>query len=314
MIKRKVVQHGPSTLIVSLPSRWVKKYNVQKGSELEVIEEDNNLVVGTDISPKLMEVDINITGLDRTSIMYAIRSLYRSGYDKVNVTFENQVTEYQRIKNNLNVLSVIHTEVNRLVGYEIIKEREKSCVIMDLQETSTKDFDQVLRRIFLLLKDTYQDFLEGIKTNDIISLETIENKHDTITKFVSYCLRMLNKKGYTQLKKTSYYYHIIAYLDRITDIIKYSARDARNYKKKLNPQIIDILEIICHDLNSFYELFYKFDNHKIFEINTNRYKVEKVLRQLPPNIKTTEMVIVVSQFQILEILLDLIEARTALEY
>ena len=35
-MQRKVNQIGPSTLMVSLPSKWVKRYNVKKGDSLEL--------------------------------------------------------------------------------------------------------------------------------------------------------------------------------------------------------------------------------------------------------------------------------------
>ena len=36
IIKRKVIQLAGRTLVVSLPSKWAKKHNVQKGDEIVV--------------------------------------------------------------------------------------------------------------------------------------------------------------------------------------------------------------------------------------------------------------------------------------
>ncbi len=313
-MRRKVVKHGPSTFIISLPARWVKKYGVNKGDELEISEHDNNLIIGSEIKSEIMSGELNLSGLDRTNIMYAIRGFYRLGYDELHLRFDKPTAFYQRLNKNLNITSIIHTEVNRLVGYEIIQEHEKSCVIKDLQETSGKDFDTVLRRIFLLLNDASKQLITGIKNNDHELLETIEEKHNTITKFVSYCMRMLNKKSQFSSQKTSYYYHIIACLDRITDIIKYAARDVLKYDKKLNTKVIHILEGVTSDLNKYYQFFYKYDSEKMREINDNRYKTEIELRNLPSTIKTDEIIMASNMFHILEILLDLVEARSALEY
>ena len=40
---RKVIQLASRTLVVSLPSKWVKTVNVQKGDEIEVIEKGDQL-------------------------------------------------------------------------------------------------------------------------------------------------------------------------------------------------------------------------------------------------------------------------------
>jgi phosphate uptake regulator len=308
------MRHGPSSLVVSLPSSWAAKYKITKGNELDIVEDGPRLVIAKESRDAPSETTINITGLDRTSIMYVIRSLYRLGYDVINVTFEDPVTIYQRTGKEMGVMSVIHTEVNRLVGYEIIQEREKSCVIKDLQDSSQRDLDQVIRRIFLLLVDASKDFYDGAKQNNKALLETMEDRHDTITKFISYCLRNLNKRGFEDPKKTAYYYHILAYLDRVTDIIKYAARDLITFNKKLSPKAVDILGIVTQDIEAYYHLFYKYENSKVVKINDTRYEAEKMIHDMMQTSKAWELYVSSNMFHILEILLDLVEARTALEH
>ena len=162
--------------------------------------------------------------------------------------------------------------------------------------------------------DAAKVFIEGARVHDRPLLESVESKHDTITKFVSYCMRLLNKKGHINPKKTAYCLHIVALLDRITDVLKYAARDVLQYNKKLNPRVVGVLEAIDYDLELYSKLFYKFDTEKIVEINTRRYKAELALRQLPDSTATLETLVAASTFSIHELLLDLIEARTALEY
>ena len=311
-MKRKVVQHGPATLIISLPSEWVKKFEVMKGDELNVVQEDNTLVISTEVRRKSMDTQLDISDLDRTSIMYIVRGMYRLGYDKVRLAFKNPMTRYQRQKEDMSVLSIIHQEVNRLVGYEVIQESENMCTIKDIQETSGKDFEQILRRIFLLIIDASKNLRDGAKDNNLIILESIEKQHDTITKFVSYCMRLLNKKSYPTPRKTSYYYHIIAILDRITDIIKYASRDLRAYNKKVSFKTNDIISATHENLYTFYSFFYKYDLDQIRGMNDARYATEQKLRKLTEDPK--EIIVATNIFHIMEILLDLVEARSALEY
>lgn len=341
-MRRKVIKHGPSTLIISIPSNWAKTNNIAKGSELDVVEDGKRLVVNADNADgqKPLEVDIDITGLDRTSIIYAIRSVYRLGYDTVNVRFDEPVTQYYSTGEKLNVISVIHLEINRLIGFEIIEEKEKLCIIKDMETVSMRDFDNVQRRIFLLILDTFHDFVEGAKTLNLSLLGTIEEKHDTITKFVSYCLRLLNKKGHYVPMKTAYQYHIIAMLDKIADILKYSARDVRKYNKRLSPKVVKVLEAVGDHMRMYYEFFYKYDKAKIVEMAKSRYAIEgmtqdsrllcnvciaiaqsgKVPRvqehagKAPGYIVTSELFLAAYFSYITEIVQSTIEARMALEY
>lgn len=340
-MRRKVIKHGPSTLIISIPSNWAKTNNIAKGSELDVVEDGKRLVVNADSADgqKLLEANVDITGLDRTSIMYAIRSLYRLGYDTANVRFDNSTTDYFKTGEKLNVISIIHTEVNRLIGFEIIEEKEKSCIIKDMETVSMRDFDNVLRRIFLLLLDTSNDFAEGTKTLNKSLLETIEEKHDTITKFASYCMRLLNKRGHYIPMKTAYYYHIIASLDKVADILKYAARDAIVYNKHLSKNVSEVIDKTTKHLRLYYELFYKYDKPKIVELSKSRYAITALARdtkmlcsiciakahetmheplqkkqaKMPSYVVTLEILLATNLSYITEIILDLTEASMAME-
>ncbi len=313
-MKRKVVLHGYSTLIVSLPSKWVKRYGIKKGDELDIKEEQNRLIISTDSSKKLDKTEIDITGLDRTMIMYTIRSLYRKGYDEIKVIFKNPMTTYYRIGREMKVISVIHQEVNRLIGVEVMQEHEDYCIIKDLQQTSTKDFDQILRRIFMLIQTAMDDLLKGISKGDNVLLDTVKEKHDTITKFVSYCLRMLNKRGYIEPKNTLYLYHIIATLDRITDNIKYLARDTLNFEVKFSAKGISILENIVKSLKIYTDIFYKVSTDKIIELSRLREKTSRMISNSINTLPAKELMLLKYMYHTLEMLLDLTEARMGLEY
>ena len=86
--------------------------------------------------------------------------LNKYGYtrDEIKVFFNTPVTEHFRLNRNVNVITVVHNEVNRLVGYEIIQQRENFCIIKDISNSSIQEFDTILRRVFLLLKDSLDCF------------------------------------------------------------------------------------------------------------------------------------------------------------
>ena len=62
-MKRKVVKHGPSTLIISIPSGWAKKYSVKQGDELDVDEQGSRLIIDNKGEKQLPEINMDISGL-----------------------------------------------------------------------------------------------------------------------------------------------------------------------------------------------------------------------------------------------------------
>ncbi len=159
-----------------------------------------------------------------------------------------------------------------------------------------------------------KDIIEAIKTNDRVLLETIEEKHDSITKFVSYCLRLINKGKYQDYKKGLVLYHIISNLDKITDVLKYSARSIMKLKGKLKKDTIKILEYILKSIPDYYTLFYKFDFKKSSSLYENRDFCLREILGSTVKIPSAELLIIEKTSTILELITDLSESRMALEY
>ena len=308
-----MIQIANSTQLISLPRKWSQKYNIRKGDELEIEEQGNKLFIGISKEPNLNGIEIDVTPLNRTMILYYLQNLYRMGYDEIKVKFNDPITKHLRKNENVTIISVLHKEANRLIGYEIIQQRENFAIIKDISTTSIKEFDNVLRRIFLLLDDVSSDLIQGAKNNNKTLLETIEEKNDSITKFISYCLRLLNKYGYPDYKKTLVLYHILATLDRVVDFYKYSARDMLKFHNKLNDKTIRLFEMIDEEVKLFTKFFFKFDLAQADELYKRRNHYTFVLNQQNTKIPPGELVLISKLGQVLELLLEMQVARMGIE-
>jgi len=60
-MKRKIIQTAGKTMVVSLPSAWVKKYGIKKGEEVEVEERGAEISVSTKRGYDLEEIKIIYT-------------------------------------------------------------------------------------------------------------------------------------------------------------------------------------------------------------------------------------------------------------
>jgi phosphate uptake regulator len=313
-MKRKVIQIADSTQLVSLPRKWCLAHQVKKGDELQVDEEGNRLVIQTEKSPELGSVEANIGKLDRDSIMFLTRALYKNGYDEITIRFKEPLCENIRTGRKEKVVDVIAKEVSRLNGVEVFTQKEDYCVIKNISEDSDKAFDTMLRRIFLLTIEAFEDLIEGYKNKDENLLVSVQNKHDTITKFITYCQRLLNKVGYPNFKKTDVMFHVMEIIDSILDLLKYNARSMVANKTKASPQGIAVCKAIQKSFQLYYDLYYKFSLEKIYELNKNRYSVLKTLIAARNKINKNEFSILSNMEQVLEYLLNLTNARISLEY
>ncbi|HLC33122.1 MAG TPA: AbrB/MazE/SpoVT family DNA-binding domain-containing protein [Candidatus Nanoarchaeia archaeon] len=314
-MKRKVIQIAESTQLISLPRKWALKYGVKKGDELDVEAESDHLIIRTGNVPDLKEVEITVSQLDRSSIFHVLRNLYRRGYNVIKVSFDKPITPHYRLKEPKKIISVLHEEVHRLPGLEIIQQKENFCLIKNVSEVNEKEFDNILRRVFILLTDMSSDLLTGMKNVDLVMMETIEEKHFSVTKFINLCLRMLNQRSSLESSKLPFLYHLISTIWFISSSIKYCARDFLNYKKALSPETYKLLELIDYQIKQFYEFFYKFDFERIRKLSENKEKIKIVVDQLPEkNIPAKELILLDKMVNCLEMMVDMIGARVALQF
>ena len=297
-----------------MPRKWSLKYNVQKGDELEVEEEGNKIFISTEKTQEPGDIEVDITGLDRDSLMFLIRILYIRGYNEIKLIFNEPLTDHHRTDKKTKVISEIHSEVNRLTGIEVIQQRENFCILKVLSESSIKDFDLILRRIFLLISDASNDLIKGAGKGDKYLVESMEEKHNTLTKFMASALRLLNKVGHPNHKNTSLYYHAIESLDNINDTLKETARDIVTFEIKISKTCEKILRRINESLNDYHKFFYKFDYNLVEKLSYERYKIIEELRRSLKKMSKDEILLVMNMERIVEEILDLKVARVALEY
>ncbi len=313
-MKRKVIQIANSTQLISLPRKWTLKYGVKKGEELEVEEDGSKIIISTEKVQDSGNIEVDITGLDRDSFMFLIRTLYIRGYDEIKLNFNNQITDHHRLGKKVKVMSEIHTEVNRLTGIEMIQQKENFCVLKVLSESSVKDFDLILRRIFLLLTDSSSDLVKGASKRDKYLVESLEEKHNTITKFMATALRLLNKGGYQDYKKTPLLYHIIESLDNINDILKETARDIVNSNISISKACDNVLQRISNSIHDYYNLFYKFDFKLVEKLSSDRYKILDDVKLLSKKLSKDEIRVLLNQARIIDVIYTLKISRMAMEY
>jgi len=287
-MKRKVISQGHNTLTITLPSQWSRKFNLKRGSEVDVIERDNGLFISTEKQQEDKKTEFDISGLDIPTIWKYFMAVYREGYDEVLIKFNPELKLENPYKffcrHNLDLkykgekrspIEFVNDLVNRFIGYEIISHDENSVLIRDMGLPSSKEFDTSLRRVFLLIQQMAEETCEALKKSNPKILNRIHDVDINLDKFRDYCIRILNKISHKETRKTSLLFSTLLLLELIGDEFKtISHHILYDFKKADFKNIIDIADSIKEQLDLFFILFYKFDKEKIIrisEIDKERY-------------------------------------------
>ncbi len=247
-MKRKIVLHGPSTLTVSLPASWAKKFSIKKGDELEVDEIGNELRVSASNELIAGFKEINIGDRKRFG-KSCITSSYRRGFDEIHLNYDS----------NDYIKTVKDLVTSELTGFEIIKHGNKCCVIKDLTGHSKDEFDNALRRTWLLILDMANEAYISIRKGEFENLENIMLMDESVNKFSNYCLRILGKRGHSDFSKTHLYFHLIKSLEKIAD----SYKGLCSHHQDVDDKSLEMFNELNKCLENFYSAFYDYHPEKI---------------------------------------------------
>jgi phosphate uptake regulator len=266
-MKRKLVKQGAATLMISIPSKWAKQFNLDKGDELEVEEEGNKLVLGLEGKKFKKQAEINLSSLTESSIRTVMTNAYRIGYDKIKLKFSDK-----------KAFETIREVVNKnLLGFEIIKKEENHCEIENITEPSGEHFQNLLTKVFLNIDDLFI-VTEKMMSGEKREFEDIERN---IQKFDNFCRRVLSKGNHLEMHPLQWTFH--AELIHAQRELYLLLRHLSKSKKKSSKDDFKLLESCKNIFDMVKEAYTKREIHlleKIHDLNSDISKeAEKLLEK-----------------------------------
>lgn len=267
-IQRKVVLHGPSTLTISLPTRWIKKHGIKKGDGLEVEEFDRILKISTEKEYfPIKTIKADFSNLSKDAVKSILAILHKSGYDELELIF-----------NDSKMLKIIQDRIrSMLIGYEIVEQTNKRCLIKSISTNEPKEFANVLRRTFRVSLSLAKSSLEAIKSGDIDKLNDALALEQTNNRLTNFCHRILNKQV-SMNKDTTYNYIILWIIECICDDYKYIINYVKANKNiKISKELIELYERVNNLFEEYYNLFYKYTPENMDKLRGTYKELNKLL-------------------------------------
>jgi phosphate uptake regulator len=257
---RKLVQHGPTTLMISLPRKWIKENGLAKGNILDITEEDNNVILSIgEKEKKLKKAEIDIKDIQEFNTYRSlIGGYYRAGYNQLTIRF-----------NNSKILALLQQLIPTLYGFEITKFDKTHCIIKSIEKSGEIYFESLKNKTINIIKTIQSVIMEDIETNNFDSKDEIHIFRNSVLKIRDQIIREIAQNNRTSNNALPYYQIAIS----LWNI-------ARNYflmylqfeKEKLLPETVRYLK----DTNSFLiEHYSTFKKHDI----QDTYKRYKKLRE-----------------------------------
>src|ERR687898_2712400 len=151
---RRLQQIG-SSFLVSLPSEWIRKNELKKGS-ITIIEvhSDNSLslLCSDSIGEEPKQVAITYSPLSVDSVVNQVYGAYLLGYDIIRIQGNEQIAfdHRDRIKNAMR----------KLAGLEIIEEDSGNIICQFLLDAGTLVVEKILKRMSTIISGMYKDTID----------------------------------------------------------------------------------------------------------------------------------------------------------
>ena len=170
---RRLQQIG-SSILVSLPSLWIKSNNLKKGSIVPVhINRDNSISIFAsedDTADKIKELTIRYPSVSMDMLVNQVYGGYLLGYDMIRIKASSQLSfeDADRIKKAMR----------KLVGLEIVDEDGFHISAQFLLDADTLDAEKILRRMSAIVAGMYRDMLEAIRLKQNSNIRKVISGRD----------------------------------------------------------------------------------------------------------------------------------------
>jgi len=269
-MQRKVIQLAGRTFVLSLPQAWVQKHQIVKGQELSVAEQDASLVLTPASKVTLKQIHLDVSGLDERTLKYTLSGLYKAGYTEIVLSPINPL-----------ILSTVRSMLKSLLlGFALVEETEKKCVVKNITLELPEQFQPTLRRAFLVTLSLAQQIFTHLQKKHYRQLPALIELEESNNQLTNFCERLLTSFPGSP-RDHCFLYTIIWNLEKVGDDYKAICQRFYSYKKTLPPSLLLCFEQVNQLFHGYYQLLYKFELPQLAQLQEFRKRIEYQLHHIP---------------------------------
>lgn len=293
-MRRKLIQHGLSSLTISLPRKWVKEHNLKKSDEIELDELKEKLIISAQKHYEHKKIEVDISNSE-PMIRKIIGATFKAGYDEINIKF-NSFEELKTVQDLMR---------EQFSGFEIINQSKNSVLIKNVSLPNFEEFNNILRRFFFVLNNMTSEVSDAANKNDFNWLKNITLMKIETDKYADYCRRAINMGFEAEFKRSAPLYTIIEQLEKVVDRYKDLCEYIYSNKINVDEKTKQFLKNLSEFQKLFCNLFYKYETSKIVDFGKKKEILQKELDKISLNCSKKETKIITLLDRILNLIFDL---------
>jgi phosphate uptake regulator len=175
-----------SSMLVSLPTEWVKNNKLRKGSIVPIdVNRDNTLSIFPSESEAehTKEAAIQYSPASMDTLVNQVYGAYLLGYDVIRVRATDSISyeDAERFKRAMR----------KLVGLEIVEEDGRNITSQFLLDPNTLDAEKILRRLNSLVAGMFRETMEAIRARQNTVRKSIDARDDEVDRQYFLLVRLI---------------------------------------------------------------------------------------------------------------------------
>ncbi len=257
-MKRKLIrQGGGGGLTIYVPKKWIDKIGLKAGDEVEVDEEHNKLIIDSKKKKQKQEIVIDIPIAEKSLISRFIANLYRQGYDKITIRFENK-----------NVIKTVKKIVETaIIGFDVRSRSDKEYVIESITEPSIDNFNNIINKEFFILKEIMRILEKNIIKRNKQEFREVEELVRSVHKYANFLRRCISK-GLFSTKLAPIYWLFLSHITLAGRNLGFLNNHVHDRKINMNKDIKKFLSAAKEELDKLHKLYVTKDTNIVQDIHS----------------------------------------------
>ena len=216
---RKLQKTGGSTLIVSLPKKWITENKLKAGSEVRLTEQPNSTIT-IDPNQTNLRKKISVVKCNDEESQHLFRDLigvYLAGGTEIKVIGNPRLTVKER--------KTIRKFSASVIGLEIIEEEATQAILTDMSNPGALPFRTAIKRLYKIVSAMYNDSILILEGSEDLAADVVDRdkEADKLQWFIERQFNMMleNSNLSRQLEASAFegvvYSNVARYLERIAD-------------------------------------------------------------------------------------------------
>ena len=209
MKNRKIIKFGNTSFVITVPTKWMKANNLQKGDELSFVQTKDSLIYSIQKDKKQQEVTLNIDSLPLKIFNKVLISYYLKNYQYIKIQGTKLIEKLEDIR--------IFKE--KLPSIEIYEIGKNYLILKDMSNPDSLDTEVLIKKIIGIINLLFEEIIDEKRSNFIMQLDSNINKLHFLA-FKSINANLKKQEKIQENQHVIYNWRIVTILENIGDILK----------------------------------------------------------------------------------------------